>query len=176
MRQHDTTPSTSDASLPFSFNSASTCNQKSKVPGPTAALLLAKVPEAMVLQRFPDHTMSFGGARVLKEGCAGTSRRGPPLQSMKIRSHSESHLVELDDGSKWQIFPGDLDVTLNWKPDTDLKLVRIDDPVSSHALVSGDENSGVRVLPVGEKWPVDQVRTVLKDNQCTLIASRVLIF
>jgi hypothetical protein len=80
---------------------------------------------------------------------------------MKIRSHSESH----DDGSKSQIFPGDLDVTLNWQPDTELKLVRIDDPVSSHALVSGGDNSSVRVLPVGEKWPVDQVRTVLKNNQ-----------
>ena len=87
------------------------------------------------------------------------------MQSMKIRSHSESHLVELDDGSKWQIFPGDLDVTLNWKPDTELKLVRIEDPVSSHALVSGGDNSSVRVLPAGEKWPVDQVRTVLKNNQ-----------
>jgi hypothetical protein len=31
-------------------------------------------------------------------------------------------------------------------------------------LVSRDDNSSVRVLPVGEKWPVDQVRTVLKDN------------
>ena len=70
---------------------------------------------------------------------AGTSRSPTPLPSMKIRSHSESHLVELDDGSKWQIFPGDLDVTLSWKPDTELKLVRIDDPVSSHALVSGDD-------------------------------------
>ena len=28
---------------------------------------------------------------------------------MKIKSHSESHIVELDDGSRWQIFPGDLD-------------------------------------------------------------------
>jgi hypothetical protein len=83
---------------------------------------------------------------------------------MKIRSHSESHLVELDDGSKWQVFPGDLDVTLNWQPNTELKLVRIDDPVSSRALVSGDDNSSVRVLPVGAKWPVDQVRTVLKDE------------
>jgi len=55
-------------------------------------------------------------------------------------------------------------VTLNWQPDTELKLVRIDDPASSHVLVSGDDNSSVRVLPVGEKWPVDQVRTVLKDN------------
>jgi len=83
---------------------------------------------------------------------------------MKIKTHSESHLVELDDGSRWQIFPGDLDVTLNWQPDTELKLVRIDDPASSHALVSGDDNSTVRVLLAGEKWPVDQVRAVLKDN------------
>jgi hypothetical protein len=32
---------------------------------------------------------------------------------MKIHRHPESHLVELEDGSKWQIFPGDLDVTLS---------------------------------------------------------------
>jgi hypothetical protein len=59
---------------------------------------------------------------------------------MKIRKHDESHIVELDDGSRWQIFPGDLDVTLNWQPETDLKLVRIEGEVSSHALVS-DDNS-----------------------------------
>ena len=82
---------------------------------------------------------------------------------MKIRSHSESHLVELDDGSKWQIFPGDIDVTLNWLPDTELKLVRIEDPASSHALISED-NSSVRVLPVGEKWPLNEVRQVLKNS------------
>ena len=35
---------------------------------------------------------------------------------MKIRSHShsESHIVLLEDGSRWQIFPGDLDLTLDW--------------------------------------------------------------
>jgi hypothetical protein len=32
---------------------------------------------------------------------------------MKIQSHSESYIVELGDGSRWQIFPGDLDLTLN---------------------------------------------------------------
>src|SRR4051794_41104886 len=53
---------------------------------------------------------------------------------MKIKSHSESHIDELDDGTKWQIFPGDLDVTLNWKPDTELKLVRIEDRQESHFL------------------------------------------
>src|ERR1700716_3920166 len=35
---------------------------------------------------------------------------------MKIRSHSESHIVELDDGSRWQIFPGDLDLRQPHRP------------------------------------------------------------
>ena len=30
---------------------------------------------------------------------------------MKIKTRSESYLVELDDGSAWNIFPGDIDVT-----------------------------------------------------------------
>ena len=56
---------------------------------------------------------------------------------MKIKSHSESHIVELEDGSRWQIFPGDLDLTLNWKPETDLTVVPSDDEISSHMLVNG---------------------------------------
>ena len=83
---------------------------------------------------------------------------------MKIRSHAESHIVVLDDGSIWRIFPGDLDVTLNWRPETDLKLIHIDDEVSSHALISEDDNSRVRVLSASENWPVTDVRTQLKDG------------
>jgi hypothetical protein len=83
---------------------------------------------------------------------------------MKIRKHSESHLVELDDGSKWQIFPGDLDVTLNWQPDTELKLVRVANDASSHVLVSESDNSRVRVLPQDENWPVKEVKNTLKDG------------
>ncbi|SDT11798.1 hypothetical protein [Bradyrhizobium canariense] len=83
---------------------------------------------------------------------------------MKIRRHSESHIVELEDGSTWRVFPGDLDVTLNWRPETDLKLVRIDDDVSSHALINYGDNSRVRVLPMSENWPVKEVKTMLKDG------------
>jgi hypothetical protein len=82
---------------------------------------------------------------------------------MRIRKHSESHLVELADGSKWQIFPGDVDVTLNWQPEADLEVVRIVDEVSSHALVSNSDNSRVRVLPEGEEWPVKQVKGTLGE-------------
>ena len=67
---------------------------------------------------------------------------------MKIRSHSESHIVKLDDGSRW--------------PETDLAVVPIDDEVSSHALVG--EGGKVRVIPAGESWPVPEVKSVLKDG------------
>jgi hypothetical protein len=72
---------------------------------------------------------------------------------MKIRAHSESHIVELDDGTKWQVFPGDLDITLHWKPETILKLVAINDDVSPQALMSEDDDGRVRVRPVGQSWP-----------------------
>lgn len=83
---------------------------------------------------------------------------------MKIRKHSESHLVELDDGSRWRIFPGDLDVTLNWQPDTDFKLMRIADDASSHALVNETDNSSVRLLPLDENWSVNDVKNILRDG------------
>ncbi|MEH2571857.1 hypothetical protein [Bradyrhizobium sp. AZCC 1708] len=71
------------------------------------------------------------------------------MTKLKIRSHSESHIVELDDGSRWQIYPGDLDLMLNWRPETDLILMASDDEISSHALVGGDVK--VRVIPEGQK-------------------------
>ena len=83
---------------------------------------------------------------------------------MKIRKHSESHLVELEDGSRWQVFPGDIDLTLNWQPDDELKLVRIDDVASSHALISLADNSSVRVLAVNERWSVNNVKCILREG------------
>ena len=82
---------------------------------------------------------------------------------MKIKAHSESHIVELDDGSRWQIFPGDLDITLGWQPETDLDLVRTNADIGTHALVSVDCGR-VRVLRVGERWPEDQAKVVLRDG------------
>ena len=83
---------------------------------------------------------------------------------MKIRKHSESHLVELEDGSRWQVFPGDIDLTLNWQPDDELKLVNIDDVASSHALISLADNSSVRVLAVNERWSVNNVKDILREG------------
>jgi len=85
-------------------------------------------------------------------------------KKVKIRSHPESHIVELDDGSRWKIFPGDLDVTLQWKPETDLAVELFEDEVSSHALVNAADKSSVRVIPATEEWPVREVKHVLKEG------------
>ena len=82
---------------------------------------------------------------------------------MRIKSHSESHIAELEDGSQWQIFPGDLDVTLNWKPETDLTVATVDDDVASHALAGGGVK--VRVIPAGVSWPMGEVKNTLKQGR-----------
>ncbi len=83
---------------------------------------------------------------------------------MKIRAHAESHVVELDDGSCWQIFAGDLATTLSWKPETDLHLEPSCDRVSSHVLVNTTDQSRVRVIASGETWPHGEVKEVLKGG------------
>jgi hypothetical protein len=83
---------------------------------------------------------------------------------MKILAHPESHLVKLGDGSTWQIFPGDIDLTLTWLPTTELRLFEINDEIASHALINSDDGSRVRVLPQGERWPADEVKKMLKQG------------
>jgi hypothetical protein len=42
---------------------------------------------------------------------------------MKILMHAESHIVGLVDGTQWQIYPADLDLTLGWPPTTELEIM-----------------------------------------------------
>jgi hypothetical protein len=83
---------------------------------------------------------------------------------MKIKSHRESHIVELEDGSQWRIFPGDLDVTLSWTPETDLTVLPIKDAeeVATNVLLS--DSGPVRVIPAGQHWPEDDVKDKLRDG------------
>ena len=83
---------------------------------------------------------------------------------MKIVEHPESHIVKLDDGSTWQIFPGDIDQTLSWLPTTELRLFEISDEVASHALINCDDGTRVRTRPQGDRWPERKVQAVLKQG------------
>ncbi|WP_029584372.1 hypothetical protein [Bradyrhizobium sp. URHD0069] len=83
---------------------------------------------------------------------------------MKILEHTESHIVKLDDGSTWRIFPGDIDRTLMWLPTTELKLFEINDEVASHALINSDDGTFVRARPQHEQWPAEEVKDSLKQG------------
>jgi FtsP/CotA-like multicopper oxidase with cupredoxin domain len=45
---------------------------------------------------------------------------------MLFTKHDQSHIVELEDGSRWRIWPGDIAATLQWLPTTELQVVAID--------------------------------------------------
>jgi hypothetical protein len=83
---------------------------------------------------------------------------------MKILEHSESHIVKMQDGSAWQIFPGDVDQTLSWLPTSELRLFEINDDIASHALINADDGTRVRVRPLGEPWPRAMTKNILKQG------------
>jgi hypothetical protein len=83
---------------------------------------------------------------------------------MRILEHCESHIVKLHDGSSWQIFPGDIDQTLTWLPSTELRLFEINDDIASHALINTDDGTRIRVLPLGERWPDERTKKILKQG------------
>jgi hypothetical protein len=60
------------------------------------------------------------------------------------------------------VFPGDLDLTLAWKPETDLTVATADDDVASHTLIGGGVKT--RVMPAAESWPVREVKDELKHD------------
>jgi hypothetical protein len=83
---------------------------------------------------------------------------------MKITKHTESHIFSLEDGSEWQIYPADLDLTLGWLSTTELDVVEAINEISSHELLDRAEGTRLRVLPVGRKWPVGEIKDVLKEG------------
>jgi hypothetical protein len=83
---------------------------------------------------------------------------------MLIVEHDRSHIVELEDGTRWRIWPGDISVTLQWLPTTELQVLAIDDEFCSHALVNQSDGSRVGVIRADVDWPAEQVQRHLKKG------------
>src|SRR5262249_17909753 len=66
---------------------------------------------------------------------------------MPIKNHDKSRIADLENGSLWPIWQGDLALTLNWLPTTDLRVSEISDEFCSHALI--DQADGSRVVARG---------------------------
>ena len=83
---------------------------------------------------------------------------------MRIEKHDKSYIVELEDGSRWRIWPGDIATTLQWLPSTELQVVTIDDEFCTHALIDQADGSRVGVIKAEADWPAEQVRRFLKQG------------
>ena len=85
--------------------------------------------------------------------------------NLLITRHDASDNVELSDGSKWRIWPGDIAITLGWLPNTEIEISRIDDEMCSHVLINySNRSQRVRVIEANEHWPVEKVRRELKNS------------
>ncbi len=100
-------------------------------------------------------------ARPLWPGCPLNEHRG---YVMLIKKHDSSDIVELEDGSLWRIWPGDIALTLNWLPTTNLLVSELGDVFCSHALIDQTDDSRVRVIEASENWPVEHVRRSMKEG------------
>lgn len=80
----------------------------------------------------------------------------------RIKSHAKSYIVELTDGSKWRIWPGDLATTLGWTPDAEIETLPIEDEFCSHVLVDQSHGSRVRAIEASNDWPVEKLRKYLR--------------
>ncbi|HEY2210799.1 MAG TPA: hypothetical protein VGH62_04090 [Bradyrhizobium sp.] len=62
-------------------------------------------------------------------------------------------IVELTDGSKWHIWPGDLATILGWTPEAEIEALPIEDEFCSHVLVDQSNGSRVRVTDASNGLP-----------------------
>jgi hypothetical protein len=79
----------------------------------------------------------------------------------RIKSHAKSHIVELTDGSKWRIWPGDLATTLGWTSEAEIEVLPIEDEFCSHVLVDQSKGARVRAIEASSDWPIEKLRKSL---------------
>jgi hypothetical protein len=79
----------------------------------------------------------------------------------RIKSHAKSYIVELTDGSKWRIWPGDLATTLGWTSEAEIEVLPIEDEFCSHVLVDQSGGSRVRAIEASNDWPIEKLRKSL---------------
>jgi hypothetical protein len=108
----------------------------------------------------PEHQELLRLIGMLVEGDQSLDRR----TAARIKSHAKSYLVELTDGSKWRIWPGDLATTLGWTPEAEIEALPIEDEFCSHVLVDHSNGSQVRAIDASKDFPVEELRKALRGG------------
>ena len=80
---------------------------------------------------------------------------------MRIKKHERSYIVELENGSTWRIWPGDLAIPLLWMPSSRLAVSEIDDEHCTHVLVDRLHGTCVRVTEAEVEWTLEEIEASL---------------
>jgi len=85
-------------------------------------------------------------------------------EPLRIARHDASDIVQLTDGSRWRIWPGDVPGTLHWLRTTELRVAEVADEFCSHVLIDLADKSRTRVIEASNSWPIERVRRSLKEG------------
>ena len=84
---------------------------------------------------------------------------------MRIKKREKSHIVELEDGSTWRIWPDDIAATWQWTRSSRILVSEIDDPYCTHALVERTSGTRARVIEVvkEQQKEIQDLKTHLEE-------------
>ena len=80
---------------------------------------------------------------------------------MRIKKHEKSYIVELEDGSSWRIWLGDLAIPLVWMPSTRLSVSEINGEYWTNVLSDRLHGTCVRAIEATASWAPEDVEVSL---------------
>ncbi|MGA2129035.1 MAG: hypothetical protein ABSG76_23130 [Xanthobacteraceae bacterium] len=86
----------------------------------------------------------------------------PDAAPVRLERHDASDIVQLSDGSRWRVWPGDVPATLQWLPSTEFLVSKVEDEHCSHVLINMLDKSRIRVIDAEKVWPIEDVRASFK--------------
>jgi hypothetical protein len=72
---------------------------------------------------------------------------------MRIKKRQNGCIIELDDGSAWRIWPGDVERTKKWTHSTKLTIYKFNGDFCTHVLFDRLQGICVRAIDAAEHWP-----------------------
>ena len=80
---------------------------------------------------------------------------------MRVMKYEKSYIAELEDGSSWRIWPGDLATPLLWMSSTRLAVSEINGECWTHVLIDRLHGTCVRAIEATGSWVPEHIEVSL---------------
>jgi len=77
--------------------------------------------------------------------------------AMLIDVHEDGEILEMLDGTRWRVWPGDIPTTAIWLPTTSIEIQKIEHEFCSHALLKLPGRQLAKAIPADREWPVKEI-------------------